>query len=246
MGFKLAAPAFGRASGAGRAPAISDDGAAIAFFGDLTDPTLCGQCAPKMTAGDGIFLSVVGATGARTIVRVTGGMVEDMAAPAGNGDGICDPGEPCVRAAELGYDDAGNPVYFKTYDFDARLGVVHQALGTGAGEGPTPAFTWSIQAHYGADANGDHLIDYTIYGGSGAGPASHCRLQRRDDGRPGTARFVLMGLRRRRLRLGRGCLAHLLDAERPRRGAHGRRRLGRLDDPDEDDHDPRHRHRLPR
>ena len=146
--------------------------------------------------------------------------------PGGNKDGICDPGEPCRRAAELGYDDAGNPVYFNTYDFDARLGVVHQPLGTGAGEGPTPAFTWSIRAHFGDDADGDHLIDYTttaaqvqdehrtvdFNAGTTVGPSPPVSYSWAFD--DGGSRF------------GSGRLTHVRDAERPRREPHGRRRRG--------------------
>ncbi len=164
MGFKLTAPSADGHQALGRAPAISDDGDAVAFFGELTDPTLCGLCAPNMTPGPGIFVSIVGSNGTRTIVRVTGGMIEDMTAAYGNGDGICNPDElthnACIRAAELGYDDSGNAVYFSSLDPDVRLGVIHQPLGTGAGDGPKPSFTWAIQPRFGVTDSTTGLIHY--------------------------------------------------------------------------------------
>ena len=54
--------------------------------------------------------------------------MEDIPAPGGNDDGVCDPGEVCVPA-DLGSDEDGNPLYFNSFDVDSRLAVIHYQIG---------------------------------------------------------------------------------------------------------------------
>jgi hypothetical protein len=106
------------------APAISSDGNVIAFQGTLTST---GAAALGTTAGPGIFAAVNTGT-AWQIIRVTGLMVE-VPNSGGNNNGVCDPGETCVNAAELGYNDNGAAVYFTTYPTNSRIAVVNLGLG---------------------------------------------------------------------------------------------------------------------
>jgi hypothetical protein len=54
---------------------------------------------------------------------------EDMNAAGGNHDGRCDARETCQLAPELGFDAAGNPLFFHTFDPGSRVAVIHHAAG---------------------------------------------------------------------------------------------------------------------
>ena len=47
----------------------------------------------------------------------------------GNNDGICDPGETCKNAAELGYDDNNNAISFASYPTNSRIAVTNVDFG---------------------------------------------------------------------------------------------------------------------
>lgn len=105
-------------------PGISDDGNVIAFQGTLT---AAGATHLGLTAGAGIFAAInTGSTW--QIIRVTGLMVEVIGS-GGNGDGVCDPGETCKNAAELGFDDNSNPVNFASYPTNSRIAVTNVDFG---------------------------------------------------------------------------------------------------------------------
>jgi len=106
------------------APGISADGNVVAFEGTLT---ATGATNLGITAGPGIFAATYNGT-AWQITRVTGLMVEKPNS-GGNGNGVCDPGEVCVNAAELGYNDASSPIYFTAYPANSRIAVTNLTLG---------------------------------------------------------------------------------------------------------------------
>jgi len=105
-------------------PGISDDGNVVVFQGTLT---AAGATHLGLTAGPGIFASV-NTGSAWQVIRVTGLMVEVLNT-GGNNDGICDPGENCKNAAELGYDDNNNPVSFASYPTNSRIAVTNVDFG---------------------------------------------------------------------------------------------------------------------
>ena len=113
-------------------PGISRDGRMIAFQGNINT---VGATAIGTTAGPGIFVAIDENSNNtfNRILRLTGGQVEnvqaDLAANKGNKDGVCDPGEICVTAAELGYDINGAPITFSSYGVDARVGVANVDFG---------------------------------------------------------------------------------------------------------------------
>ncbi len=113
-------------------PGISRDGRMIAFQGNID---AVGGNAIGTTGGPGIFVAIDenSNNSFNRILRLTGGKVEnvpaDRAASKGNFDGVCDPGEICVTAAELGYDLNGNPITFSSYGVDARVGVANVDFG---------------------------------------------------------------------------------------------------------------------
>ncbi len=106
------------------APGISDDGNVVVFQGTLT-PT--GSTNLGIPAGPGIFAAVNTGTTWQTI-RVTGLMVESPNS-TGNHDGICDPGELCIPAAELGFDDSNKAINFASYPTNSRVAVANLGLG---------------------------------------------------------------------------------------------------------------------
>src|SRR5947209_17713820 len=106
------------------APGISADGNVIAFQGTLT---AAGATNLGLTAGPGIFSAVNTGTAWKTI-RITGLMIESPNS-TGNHDGVCDPGEACVNAAELGFDDNNNAVNFASYATNSRVAVINVDFG---------------------------------------------------------------------------------------------------------------------
>ncbi|HTQ57960.1 MAG TPA: Ig-like domain-containing protein [Bryobacteraceae bacterium] len=109
------------------APGISRDGNVIAFQGTLN---AAGTAALSINAGPGIFAAWKG-TSSWIITRLTGLMVETPNT-GGNNDGFCDPGETCQPGAELGFDDAGNPIYFTPTGYGTSTRVAVTNLGLGA------------------------------------------------------------------------------------------------------------------
>ncbi len=98
-------------------PGMSDDGAVIAFYGETPDGA--------NPAIPGIFASFV-VSGTRRTVRIARRQVENTSLAGGNRDGVCDAGETNCVDGELGLDAAGNPLFFGSFDADARVGVVRQ------------------------------------------------------------------------------------------------------------------------
>jgi uncharacterized repeat protein (TIGR01451 family) len=112
----------------GQSPSISDDGAAVAFYGDLTGT---GATALGIReAGPGIFASIDVGGPARKVIRLTGRQIEDIAPAGGNDDGVCDAGETCVPG-ELGFDASNNPLFFNpaAYGISSRVAIIHQSFG---------------------------------------------------------------------------------------------------------------------
>ena len=107
------------------APGLSADGNIVVFEGTLTS---VGAGTLGLTAGPGIF-AAVNTGSAWQVIRVTGLMVEAPNDAGGNHNGVCDPGETCINAAELGYDDNNNPVYFSSYPTNSRVAVVNPGFG---------------------------------------------------------------------------------------------------------------------
>jgi hypothetical protein len=114
------------------APGISRDGIVIAFQGN---PNAVEAAAIGTTVGPGIFAAVNEGSGwsSAKIIRLTGTEVEnitaDKAAGKGNLDGICNTGEICTPAAELGWDAAGNKITIASYPAGSRVGVAHVDFG---------------------------------------------------------------------------------------------------------------------
>jgi hypothetical protein len=106
------------------APGISADGNVVAFQGTLTTT---GAANLGTTAGPGIFAATYTGT-AWQITRITGLMVEKPNS-GGNGNGVCNTGEVCINASELGYNDSSNPVYFYAYPTNSRVAVANLTLG---------------------------------------------------------------------------------------------------------------------
>jgi hypothetical protein len=109
------------------APGISDDGNVVVFQGNLT-PAGVTNLGITGGAGPGIFAAVQVGSAWQT-VRVTGLQVEVLGS-GGNNDGICDPGETCKNAAELGYDDNNNSINFASYPTNTRVAVANLDFGT--------------------------------------------------------------------------------------------------------------------
>ena len=108
-------------------PGISRDGNVIAFQGTLS---AAGAAATGLYAGPGIFAAWKGGTGTWIITQATGLQVETPNS-GGNNNGICNTGETCQPGAELGYDDAGNAIYFSPtgYGVGTRVAVTNLGLG---------------------------------------------------------------------------------------------------------------------
>ena len=113
-------------------PGISRDGRIVAFQGNING---IGASAIGTTSGPGIFVAVDEGAGFANakILRLTGGRIEDVAADRaqsrGNFDGICDSGEVCKAAAELGFDASGSPITIASYGTDSRVGAVNVDFG---------------------------------------------------------------------------------------------------------------------
>ncbi|HRW07768.1 MAG TPA: Ig-like domain-containing protein, partial [Caldilineaceae bacterium] len=130
----------------GQSPGISDNGQVVAFYGELNAAgaaRLSRTTDISTTTGPGIFVWIA-ASG--DIVRITGQKFEATSASSGNGDGICNLGETCQPAAELGYNDAGNPIYFNNYDADSRVAVIHLDLNDNGGADVGDSFLVSFIA----------------------------------------------------------------------------------------------------
>ena len=108
------------------APGISDDGNVVVFQGNLT-PAGVTNLGITGGAGPGIFAAVNTGSAWQTI-RITGLMIETPGS-GGNNDGICDPGETCKNAAELGYDDNNNSINFASYPTNTRVAVANNDFG---------------------------------------------------------------------------------------------------------------------
>jgi hypothetical protein len=110
------------------APGISRDGMVIAFQGTLI---AAGATSPGTYPGPGIFAASNLGTGTYQLTRVTGLMVE-KANSGGNNNGVCDPGETCIPAAELGYDATGAAIHFQGtgYASQSRVAVTNLGLGS--------------------------------------------------------------------------------------------------------------------
>ena len=114
------------------APGISRDGRVVVFQGN---PNALAAAAIGTTTGLEFSprSTRARAFGSAKIIRITGGKVEDVAADRaatkGNFDGVCDIGEICKPAAELGFDATGNPITIASYGVDSRVGVVNVDFG---------------------------------------------------------------------------------------------------------------------
>lgn len=141
-------------SAVGQSPGISDDGAVVVFWGNLTT---AGANTLNTTAGPGIFASVDVGGGTRQVFRL--GNVEDNTSIGGDQNFICDPGETCTPG-QLGFDATGNPSFFSSFtefednaaaggdddgvcetgevcEMSNRVAVTHQAGGVTGIEGDT-------------------------------------------------------------------------------------------------------------
>lgn len=97
----------------GSRPGMSDDGTVLVFYGET--PNGVNPAIP------GIFASfVVGGT--RRTVRIARRQVEISTMPGvnSNSDGVCDAGETNCVDGELGLNVTGNPLFFGSFDSDAR------------------------------------------------------------------------------------------------------------------------------
>ena len=116
----------------------------------------------------------------RKIIRLAGRLIEDIAAPGGNDDGVCDAGEACVPG-ELGFNQAGNPIYFNSVENDSRVDVGYiesgeQGIGDDivfvsfmatpniAGDTPGQIFSsqkglWTLAAKITADSGGNFIAE---------------------------------------------------------------------------------------
>src|SRR5262249_9697127 len=61
----------------------------------------------------------------------------------GNKNGICDVGETCVPAPELGLDDAEKALSFASYDINSRIAVTNLDLGPAGIEGDSFVVTFT-------------------------------------------------------------------------------------------------------
>ena len=109
-------------------PGMSHDGMVIAFQGNLS---ATGAQTLNTYAGPGIFAYTNEGNNIWHLSRLTGIQVE-VPNSGGNGNGICEFGETCQQAAELGYDASGNPIYFKTTGYGVQTRVAVTNLGLGA------------------------------------------------------------------------------------------------------------------
>jgi hypothetical protein len=107
----------------GNQPGISADGLIVAFYGQPNAAE-----AAVVGSSPGIFAVVDEGGIWSSPHRITGLQVEVLD-KGGNDDGICDPGETCEPAAELGYDDFGISRYFSSYANDSRVAVTNLGLG---------------------------------------------------------------------------------------------------------------------
>jgi len=109
----------------GQSPSISKFDEAVAFYADLNQT---GATTLGTNPGPGIFVSIKLVSGQRKIVRIAGRTVEDISAPGGDDDGVCEAGETCV-SSELGFNQAGNPINFALFNPDSRIDVAYISSG---------------------------------------------------------------------------------------------------------------------
>src|SRR5450755_3269271 len=109
-------------------PGMSHDGLVVAFQGNLS---AAGAANLNTYAGPGVFAATNEGGTTWHLTRVTGIQYE-VPNTGGNGDGICNFGETCKQAAELGYDDAGNAIYFNPTGYGVQTRVAVTNLGLGA------------------------------------------------------------------------------------------------------------------
>lgn len=112
----------------GQSPGISNFCEVIVFYGDLN---AAGAETLGTNPGPGIFASIETdkTKKLRKIVRLAGRLIEDNSAPGGNDDGYCDPGEVCMQG-ELGFNQAGSPIFFNFFAPSNRVAIAHQSVGT--------------------------------------------------------------------------------------------------------------------
>jgi len=105
------------------APGISRDGYVIAFQGTLS---AAGETALSLYAGPGIFAAWKSSSGWIT-TQAAGFQVNTKNTNNGN----CSASQTCVPAAELGFDEAGNAIYFSPtgYGVGTRVAVTNLELG---------------------------------------------------------------------------------------------------------------------
>lgn len=105
------------------APGISRDGYVIAFQGNLN---AAGESALSLYPGPGIFAAWKSSSGWIT-TQATGFQVNTSNTNNGN----CSSGQTCQPAAELGFDEAGNAIYFDPdgYGVGTRVAVTNLELG---------------------------------------------------------------------------------------------------------------------
>lgn len=116
------------------APGISHDGMVIAFQGNLNDT---GSISYNTSPGPGIFAATNEGDGTWHITRVTN--IQVQVPGSGSTDASCTIGETCQPAAELGYDDSGNAIYFSPtgYGVGTRVAVMNLGLGAAGIDGDT-------------------------------------------------------------------------------------------------------------
>jgi hypothetical protein len=113
----------------GKRPGISDDGTIVVWYGTLTQ---AGATSFQTYTGPGIFAAMVDCTQSPPAIRArmrVAGLTMYESGGGGDGDGICDPGEYCATAAELGYGDAG-AITFADFDDNKRVGVTNAVDGS--------------------------------------------------------------------------------------------------------------------
>ncbi len=110
----------------GQSPGISDDGVAVAFYADLSNPTTAGSMGTN--TGPGIFIEIRDGAGPRRLIRVAGRFVN-----RDHPKDLCALGAACVNA-ELGFGSQGVALNFANssgngFDKDSRIAVIHSNSG---------------------------------------------------------------------------------------------------------------------
>lgn len=109
----------------GQKPGIDDFSEIAVFYGNLN---ASGAQTLQTNPGPGIFAVLLFNDKTIKIIRLAGRLIENNSAPGGNDDGVCDPGETC-QPGELGFNQAGNPIFFSSFDAFSRVNIAHQQLG---------------------------------------------------------------------------------------------------------------------